>query len=656
MKRRARMLVVDDQPANLALVRRILEPAGFEINEARSGAETLAAAQEKSPDLILLDMHLPDMHGLDVLRRLREQPWGADLRVVAMSALATPEDRTLWLQAGFSGTIEKPINVRGFPAEVSQWLPGAPPGAAEVALEEQPKTDTLGELLVANLLISPEQLSQAVAAQPASGKRLGQILVEQGALSEDDIAWALSHQLGYPYVFLTPDIVDAEAVGSLPEAFLRDHRILPILKFGEEMTLAMVDPTDQQTVEDVSARTGLQIKRALALSSNVEEMQNRFFGRTAVSRRMGAPPPATTEAQYFHFHLVQALQQGGTEIHFDPAGAGQARVRYRLQGVLVDRPGQPADLHAAILRYLRRLTGAGDAVAGTATTTLNVGEKELLLFSTFLPTVVGEAATVSIHPLYADAPDLPALGVSDDVIHPVRETLRAAAGAVIVGCGDRWVRSTLLHGLIPDGLRGKIWAIETAPIYRRSTLNQTMVEPRAGVTGPIAAAADASADLVMVDDTSSREALAAALGAGRARVVMAGHMASDLVSLIGEAIDAGGPALVASTLRAIVAVRPIRLLCPACKLPANGEAGAFKGVRTFTPAGCEACGFTGFKGRRLLTAMWIADAETLRFIRAGQFEAVFNRIEQVGHQMREAGRALVLDGLVSADEFTRVAG
>ncbi|MGH2371926.1 MAG: response regulator, partial [bacterium] len=78
--RQPRILAVDDQPANLLLVTRVLEPAGFLVLEARSGAETLAIAQESMPDLILLDMHLPDMHGLEVLRRLRESTWGAGLR------------------------------------------------------------------------------------------------------------------------------------------------------------------------------------------------------------------------------------------------------------------------------------------------------------------------------------------------------------------------------------------------------------------------------------------------------------------------------------------------------------------------------------------------------------------------------------------------
>lgn len=661
MRRAARILVVDDQPANLALVRRILDPVGFEVSEARSGAEALAVAQEKSPDLILLDMHLPDMHGLDVLRHLRESARGGGVRVAAMSALATPEDSNAWLKAGCVGVIEKPIDVRGFSDEVAQWLPGGHPAVGEERSdgrrrderpEDDHKPDRLGELLVANLLISPEQLSVAVAAQSRSGKRLGQILVEQGALSEDDIAWALSHQLGYPYVFLTPEIVDAEAVRLLPEGFLREHRVLPILKFGQEMTLAMVDPTDQRTVEEVVARTGLHVKRALALSSNIEEMQNRFFPGRPTPRNVGTLPAAAAEAQYFQFHLVQALQQGGSEIHFDPAGDGPARVRYRLQGVLVDRPGQPADLHKAILRYLRSLTGAGET-AGMATTTLMVGEREIALAVTFLPTISGESATATIYPLQADAPDLSALGVSDETLLPLREALRGASGAVLVGCGDRWVRATVLHGLVPAGLRGKIWALETLPTYRRSTINQTLSRG-AEVAPHIAGAIEAGADLIVVDDAARADVLKAVLEAGRARTLLAGHVESDIVGLLSQAMEAAGAALVASTVRAVAAARPIRLLCPACKQPTNESEGAFGGQRTFSPSGCEACGFTGFKGRRLLLDIWMVDTDSRQMLRAGHAGAVFERVQRAGSPMREAGRALVLDGLTSADELTRV--
>ncbi len=251
--RSPRILAVDDQPANLALVRRILTPAGFEVGEARSGAEALASARERPPDLILLDMHLPDMHGLEVLRRLRDSSWGAGLKVVAMSALANPEDQRLWLRAGCLGAIEKPITVATFVETITGYLT-APDGSAEPLVFPPDGTgrDRLGEILVAHGLTSPEQLARAVATQRSSRKRLGQILVDQGAVTEDDIAWALSSQLGYPYIFLTPDIIDETAARALPDDFLRQRHVLPILRFGEEMTLAMADPTDQQTVDEVA--------------------------------------------------------------------------------------------------------------------------------------------------------------------------------------------------------------------------------------------------------------------------------------------------------------------------------------------------------------------------------------------------------------------
>ncbi|MGH9024445.1 MAG: response regulator, partial [Acidimicrobiia bacterium] len=345
---------MDDQPANLVLVRDVLEPAGFQVSEARSGTAALALAQESAPDLILLDMHLPDMHGLDVLRRLRESSWGVGLRVVAMSAMRSDEDTTLWLEAGCVASIEKPIDVRTFVKTVSQWLPGAAESPSDGRDDGERPRDRLGDILVANMFITEEQLKNALKARAESGKRLGQILIERGHVSEDDMAWALSNQLGYPYVYLTRDIIDDAAAHLLPDAFLRERRVFPILRFDQEVTLAMADPTDQRTVDDVAGRTGLRVKRALALGSNIEEMLDRLFSPQDARSR----PSAAREVQHLQFHLVQAVQQNVAEIHFDPSTDGHARVRYRLQGVLVDRAVQPADLHTAILAHLRDLTGS----------------------------------------------------------------------------------------------------------------------------------------------------------------------------------------------------------------------------------------------------------------------------------------------------------
>ncbi len=644
--RQPRILAVDDQPANLLLVKRVLEPAGFQVLEARSGAETLAIAQESMPDLILLDMHLPDMHGLEVLRRLRESTWGAGLRAVAMSALSSPEDRALWLQAGCIGSIEKPINVREFVLTVSQWLPGAAVGDTEqrdgAAQEDNDLTkDRLGEILVASSLITLEQLQNAVHAQSKSGRRLGQVLVERGDVSEDDIAWALSNQLGYPYVFLKDDIIDEDAAHLLPEVFLREHLVLPILKFGTEMTLAMADPTDQRTVDEVASRTKLAVKRALALASNIDEMLDRLFA----PRERGSGQAAATEAQYLQFHLVQAIQQGATEIHFDPAADGQARVRYRVQRVLVDRANLPAELHAAILGHLRTLTNSGDAPVRTASMTLAAGPADLYLVATFLPTLAGPAATMALYPRRGDVPDLASLGVPEEAVRRLREVLKTDRGVVLVGCAGRLLRSALLHALIPPVQRGKVWTLETLPVYRRSTLNQTALNSSVEVPGHLRAAASAEADLVMVDDTSRRQALAAACETGRTRMVLAGHPQDDVVGLLSQLLEAAGPALTASSLRGILAARPVRLLCPACKETAPDQ--------TFVPRGCEACAFTGFRGQRVLVQAWFLDEPTRMLLYSGQQGAAYERIaREVGTRMREQGLALVADGLSSKDEVT----
>ena len=647
MTRPWRVLAVDDQPANLLLVRRALAAAGCEVLEARSGVDALTVAKETAPDLILLDMHLPDMHGLEVLRRLRESTWGARLRVVAFSALASTEDQALWRQAGCLGVIEKPITVADFPQEIARWLHGPADSGADLPAREE-QTDRLGAMLLAHGLISGEQLASAVAAQAGTGSRLGQVLVQQGALSEDDLAWALSNQLGYPYVFLSADIIDEEAARVLPEAFLRERHILPILKFGQEVTLAMADPTDQGTVDEVLARTGLQVKRALALSSNIEGMLDRLF-----TRRPGVQQQAPAEVQYLQFHLRQALQEEATEIHFDPGIDGQARVRYRLQGTLVDRPAQPAELHAAILRYLRDLTGADDQPAGRGAGALAVGDVDLQLVTAFLPTATGPAATVTFYSRRSELPDLARLGLLEERVAPLRRVLRGR-GVVLVGCTDPWVRSTLLHALVAPLQGGKVWTLETLPVYRRPTLQQTFLPSGEEVASHVRTVAAAGADLILADDLSPAAAMRAALEAGRGRMLLGGHPQDAVLDLLTQVLDGCGTALVAATLRGILAARPIRLLCPHCRQAGPGTAGTPE-PRAFSAPGCEACGLTGFQGQRLLTEVWLPDEDDRMMLRTGRQAAVLERVAAAtGTQMRAQGRALVEDGLTAPEELARV--
>jgi len=122
------ILVVEDNDRNLKLLRDVLEYAGYDVRVARTAEDGIAVAVKEPPDLVLMDLQLPGIDGMEALRRLRENPRTADIPVVAVTAQAMKHDRERALEAGFDGYIEKPISVRAFPDQVRSFLSGGAEG------------------------------------------------------------------------------------------------------------------------------------------------------------------------------------------------------------------------------------------------------------------------------------------------------------------------------------------------------------------------------------------------------------------------------------------------------------------------------------------------------------------------------------------------
>jgi two-component system, cell cycle response regulator DivK len=117
-----RVLVVEDNELNLKLVRDVLQYAGYQVIEASTGEQGVELAQSSSLDLILMDLQLPGIDGLEAFRRIRSSPATADTPVVAVTAFAMQDDRDRILEAGFDGYIEKPLSVRALRNQVRQFL------------------------------------------------------------------------------------------------------------------------------------------------------------------------------------------------------------------------------------------------------------------------------------------------------------------------------------------------------------------------------------------------------------------------------------------------------------------------------------------------------------------------------------------------------
>ena len=117
-----RILVVEDNPKNLKLVRAVLEFSGYEVVEATSGEEGVRLAREVSPDLILMDLQLPGIDGAEALRQIRSASDRPGVPVVAVTAFAMSDDRDKAFASGFDGYVEKPISARALPQQVRDFI------------------------------------------------------------------------------------------------------------------------------------------------------------------------------------------------------------------------------------------------------------------------------------------------------------------------------------------------------------------------------------------------------------------------------------------------------------------------------------------------------------------------------------------------------
>jgi two-component system, cell cycle response regulator DivK len=115
------VLIVDDNEKNVKLARDVLRFAGFRTIEASTGSEGLSLAVEHLPDVILMDIRLPDMDGTEAVHRLKAEPRTAAIRVVALTSFAMKGDRERFLSEGFDGYLEKPISVKEFPDQIRDY-------------------------------------------------------------------------------------------------------------------------------------------------------------------------------------------------------------------------------------------------------------------------------------------------------------------------------------------------------------------------------------------------------------------------------------------------------------------------------------------------------------------------------------------------------
>jgi type IV pilus assembly protein PilB len=393
----------------------------------------------------------------------------------------------------------------------------------------------LGEILVERGFVTPEQLREALRIQYQEGKRLGEILVEMGALSHDELNWALSELLGIPYVEFREEMVDLDLARTLPEELLRRHEAFPVLRVGDELTVIITDPTNQQAVSDLEAVTGTKVSIAIASRETLLHLLDRAFPSTKPAGRptgiryaevgagQGPAESDPTGVAQVYAMLLGALREDATEIHLEPL-ANEVRVRIRVEGRLVERARLPKPLLTPvvarfhILGGLRAETGPRQSHVRT-----RLEQQEVELELLFFPTIHGEAVTVKIAQRRAGPPTLEALDL-DDAARDALQRLSGSHGLVFVTGWDPRARAALLYALaqMAAAPTKKVVTLERSVSYVVPDFVQVEV-PGEFVEGA-ATILTHPADVILVEDLAATATCVAAIGSAEQGTLVLGGL------------------------------------------------------------------------------------------------------------------------------------
>jgi type IV pilus assembly protein PilB len=557
-------------------------------------------------------------------------------------------------------------------------------------------TKRLGELLLEAGAITRAQLAEALDEQKRTGKRLAQIFIDRGWLAKGEAGRWLALQQGYEYVNLTAEPIDVRIAQLLPEPFIRRLMALPIRQEGRDLVVAMADPSDILAIDEIARATGLRVQPVFTTESDLEWALDQLFDvggkiTKAASQldtiefgqaRNGEGPEEAivvlgNEASPPVIQMVDSILQAAitsrtTDIHLEPQ-LHQARVRFRIDGMLYDKATIPRLLYAAVvsrIKVLAALDIAEHTKPQDGRITMRLRDREYDVRVGITSTAFGERVVMRLLDKSNVMLGLDRLGIPPDQVQLIQSLIRKPHGMILVtgptGSGKTTTLYSCLHA-INDPSRNII-TIEDPIEYYLEGISQIPVRPRAGVTFAtgLRSILRQDPDVVMVGEIRDAETAKISVHAA-----LTGHLVfstlhtNDAAGSVVRLVDMGiEPYFITSCLIATIGQRLMRRLCPACKQPFPitrdliTELGLPRdtAVTLYRPVGCPECDHTGYRGRFCVMEIFrMTDA--IRDLVLAHKPATALRDAAVAGGMTtivDAARARVLDGTTSVDELRRV--
>ena len=580
--------------------------------------------------------------------------------------------------------------------------PGKRGGASPIE-RRQGSLSRLGDRLVAEKLISPEQLQRALAEQKGSADKLGTILVRLNFITEDSLVSFLSKQYAMPAITVAQVDPDPDVLKLVPEQIAKKHSVLPIKRIGNVLTLAMADPTNVFALDDVGFMTGLQIQPVVASEAAIRKAFERLYETGAsvndmISELEGADTDvevvedgeaAFSKADVFDLKesadeapvvrlinmiLTDAIRRGASDIHLEPYEK-VFRVRFRIDGVLHEIMTPPKRLEAALtsrVKIMATMDIAERRLPQDGRIKLRYHQREIDFRVSTLPTIFGEKTVMRILDKEALQLDLSALGFDPWSLEQFTKAINSPYGMILItgptGSGKTTTLYSAIHTINSPDIN--IMTAEDPVEYNLKGVNQVQVNDEIGRTfaACLRSFLRQDPDVILVGETRDLET--AQIGI---RAALTGHLVlstlhtNDCPSTPARLLDMGiPPFLVSSSLQLILAQRLSRKICKDCKEPyeASEESLAPYGhvpqglgtVNFYKGKGCQTCNFTGMKGRVAIYEVMPVTTELreLMLRNATTAEIRDTACSQGMKTLRQNALQKVVDGVTTVEEVLRV--
>ncbi|MFP3975385.1 MAG: GspE/PulE family protein [Chloroflexota bacterium] len=546
----------------------------------------------------------------------------------------------------------------------------------------------LGEILVETGLLSREDLEKALELQPQQGRRLGDLLVQQSFITSEELAMALSIQLDVPFIDLKRHTVQPCALQMIPEETARKHALLPLDIIDDSLVVVMADPEDVRVVEDLQAQSRMRVEPALGIESDIREAIDRSYSSNAeIQKQVSQFTPASDQqgeardnleispqtpiVQTLDLLIAQAVRDRASDVHIEPQES-RLRVRYRIDGVLKDAATLPLSAQAPLVSRLKIMTGMNIAEQrrpqdGQFTT--KVEGREIDVRAATVATTYGERVTLRILDrlrLFT----LTELGFLPDSMEKYCSMLRKPFGMILVSGPTGAGKTTTLYASLSEFNRSErnIMTVEDPVEYHFMDINQIAVNPKAGITfaGGLRTIMRHDPDVILVGEIRDTETANVAVQAAlTGHLVLSSIHANDAVGVLFRLMDLGvEPYLISSTLVGTITQRMVRRVCPRCRMPSEPsveELAAYRAelgderIAFYHGAGCNFCANTGYLGRTGVFEILDMSEEIRRLLlsHASADEIRGKAVSEGMMPMRHDGMLKVKEGITTQYEVMR---